>query len=134
VRERGARSGCAGAAIGQRSASARARKWRRALHVPPLANRRGKELQVRTTILNLLETLKAASRKLGPYVLLELLLPGGTLFALALFLYRRQMPSQALAAAAALVARVRARFVARATPTAMPRRTVDPACCGSGAR
>ena len=28
-------------------------------------------------------------RKLGPYVMLELLLPGGTLLALLLFLYRR---------------------------------------------
>jgi len=28
--------------------------------------------------------------KLGPYVLLELLLPGGTLFALLLFLYQRR--------------------------------------------
>jgi hypothetical protein len=75
---------------------------------------------VRTTILNLLETLKAASRKLGPYVLLEMLLPGGTLFALALFLYRRQgggeMLSQALATAATLFARVRTRFGTRASP------------------
>jgi hypothetical protein len=45
---------------------------------------------VRTAVLQLYESLKASSRKLGPYVLLELLLPGGTLFALALFLYRRQ--------------------------------------------
>jgi hypothetical protein len=45
---------------------------------------------VRTAALQVYETLKASSRKLGPYVLLELLLPGGTLFALALFLYRRQ--------------------------------------------
>jgi len=77
---------------------------------------------VRTTILNLLETLKAASRKLGPYVLLEVLLPGGTLFALALFLYRRQgggdVLSQALATAATLATRVRARFGTRATPNA----------------
>ena len=45
---------------------------------------------MRTTALQLLETVKESSRKFGPYVLLELLLPGGTLFALALFLYRRQ--------------------------------------------
>ena len=37
-----------------------------------------------TTASQLIETMKASSRKLGPYVLLELLLPGGTLFALAL--------------------------------------------------
>ena len=44
-----------------------------------------------------LEALRTWARKLGPYVLLELLLPGGTLFALALFLYRR---SQVLRSAA----------------------------------
>jgi len=35
------------------------------------------------------ELLRRFGAKLGPYVLLELLLPGGTLFALLLFLYRR---------------------------------------------
>ena len=35
------------------------------------------------------ELLGRFGAKLGPYVLLELLLPGGTLFALLLFLYRR---------------------------------------------
>ena len=35
--------------------------------------------------------------KLGPYVMLEMLLPGGTLFAILLFLYRRR--KLALAAA-----------------------------------
>jgi len=33
--------------------------------------------------------------KAGPYLLLELLLPGGTLFALLLYLYRRQRPADA---------------------------------------
>ena len=31
-----------------------------------------------------------AARKAGPYLLLELLLPGGSLWALLLFLYRRR--------------------------------------------
>jgi hypothetical protein len=31
-------------------------------------------------------------QKAGPYLLLEMLLPGGTLFALLLFLYRRRKP------------------------------------------
>ena len=31
-------------------------------------------------------------QKAGPYLLLELLLPGGTLFALLLYVYRRQRP------------------------------------------
>ena len=30
------------------------------------------------------------ARRLGPYLMLEILLPGGTLFALLLFLYRRR--------------------------------------------
>ena len=38
---------------------------------------------------NLMRVLRAWLRTLGPYVLLEMLLPGGTLFALLLFLYRR---------------------------------------------
>ena len=38
--------------------------------------------------MQMLETVSEMSRKVGPYVLLEVLLPGGTLFALTLFLYR----------------------------------------------
>ena len=38
--------------------------------------------------MQMLEALVATSRKLGPYVLLEVLLPGGTLFAMTLFVYR----------------------------------------------
>jgi hypothetical protein len=36
-----------------------------------------------------LEILHRAGRKLGPYLLLEILMPGGTILALLLFLYRR---------------------------------------------
>jgi hypothetical protein len=36
-----------------------------------------------------LETLRRLGQKLGPYLMLEILLPGGTLLALLLFLYRR---------------------------------------------
>jgi hypothetical protein len=35
------------------------------------------------------EILRRAGRKLGPYLLLEILMPGGTFLALLLFLYRR---------------------------------------------
>jgi hypothetical protein len=35
-----------------------------------------------------LETLRRWGQKFGPYLLLELLMPGGTLFALLLFLYQ----------------------------------------------
>ena len=38
--------------------------------------------------MQVLQTIVQTSRKLGPYVLLEIFLPGGTLFALLLFAYR----------------------------------------------
>ena len=38
--------------------------------------------------MQVLQAIVQTSRKLGPYVLLEILLPGGTLFALLLFAYR----------------------------------------------
>ena len=40
-------------------------------------------------VIDLLQPLRRFGVKLGPYVLLELLLPGGTLFALLLFLHQR---------------------------------------------
>jgi hypothetical protein len=40
-------------------------------------------------VIGQFELLRRFGAKLGPYVLLELLLPGGTLFALLLFLYQR---------------------------------------------
>jgi hypothetical protein len=40
------------------------------------------------TAKQLLEMVMQTSQRLGPYVLIELVLPGGTMFALALFLYR----------------------------------------------
>lgn len=42
------------------------------------------------TLANGLERVGGWVQKLGPYVLLEVLLPGGTLLALLLFLYRRR--------------------------------------------
>jgi hypothetical protein len=41
------------------------------------------------TINRILGMLRGYGSKLGPYLLLEVLLPGGTLLALLLFLYRR---------------------------------------------
>ena len=35
------------------------------------------------------ESLQRAGRKFGPYLMLELLMPGGTMLALLFFLYRR---------------------------------------------
>jgi len=40
------------------------------------------------TAMHMLEAFVATVRKLGPYVLLEVVLPGGTLFAMTLFVYR----------------------------------------------
>jgi len=42
--------------------------------------------------------LRGVGQKVGPYLMLELLMPGGTLLALLLFLYRRgalQRPAEA---------------------------------------
>ena len=38
---------------------------------------------------SVLEALQRWSQRIGPYLLIEMLLPGGTLLALSLFLYRR---------------------------------------------
>ena len=40
------------------------------------------------TVMQLKDAVVATFRRLGPYVLLEVLLPGGTLFAMTLFVYR----------------------------------------------
>jgi hypothetical protein len=47
-----------------------------------------REPQMQMVLIGL-EILRRAGRKLGPYLLLEILMPGGTLLALLLFLYRR---------------------------------------------
>jgi hypothetical protein len=39
--------------------------------------------------------MRRIGRRLGPYVMLELFLPGGTLLALLLFLYRRSFQDPA---------------------------------------
>jgi len=41
-------------------------------------------------VIDFLETLRRFAQKLGPYLMLEILLPGGSLFALMLFLYQRR--------------------------------------------
>ena len=43
-------------------------------------------------IMDHLEMLRRYGQRLGPYLMLEILLPGGSLFALALFLYQRRKP------------------------------------------
>ena len=63
-------------------------------------------------IIGWLGILRRVGQKAGPYVLLEMLLPGGTLFALLLFLYRRRKPGgvggaeQAVAMAMRTLARI----------------------------
>ena len=41
-------------------------------------------------VMDHLETLRRYGQRLGPYLMLEILLPGGSLFALMLFLYQRR--------------------------------------------
>ena len=45
---------------------------------------------MRTTWMRRLEMLGSMFRKAGPYVALELVMPGGTILALALFLYQQR--------------------------------------------
>ena len=41
-------------------------------------------------VIDFLETLRHLGQRLGPYLMIEILLPGGSLFALMLFLYQRR--------------------------------------------
>ena len=43
-------------------------------------------------IFALFDIVRRLGRDMGPYLLVEILLPGGSLLALALFLYRRRAP------------------------------------------
>jgi hypothetical protein len=43
-------------------------------------------------VMSWLGVLRRIGQKAGPYLMLEMLLPGGTLLALLLFLYRRREP------------------------------------------
>ena len=47
-------------------------------------------IQMETSIVRSVKIFGALLQKAGPYLLLEILLPGGTLFALLLFLYKRR--------------------------------------------
>ncbi|HVE49574.1 MAG TPA: hypothetical protein VNG69_08165 [Casimicrobiaceae bacterium] len=46
-------------------------------------------------IAKMFNSATAAARKAGPYLLIEILLPGGTLFALLLYLYRSRASGNA---------------------------------------
>ncbi len=41
-------------------------------------------------VMDHVDTLRRFGQRVGPYLMLEILLPGGSLFALALFLYQRR--------------------------------------------
>lgn len=45
---------------------------------------------MKTSVLTSFKALVLLLQKAGPYLLLEIVLPGGTIFALLLFLYRRR--------------------------------------------
>ena len=68
------------------------------------------------TAMQMLETVTETSRKLGPYVLLEVLLPGGTLFALMLFVYRHPARARIFARRARRTASRRWLACGRASP------------------
>jgi hypothetical protein len=50
------------------------------------------------SLLDILRPATLALRRLGPYALLELLMPGGTILALLLYLYRRRVETSARSA------------------------------------
>ena len=58
-------------------------------------------------VMGWLGILRRLGQKAGPYLLLEMLLPGGTLLALLLFLYRRRKPDVGAGAQQAVVAAMR---------------------------
>jgi nitroreductase len=67
-----------------------------------------------TTVVRNIKLFGALLQKVGPYLLLEILLPGGTLFALLLLLYRRRQRQWGeLPRAIFVVARVIDRATAR---------------------
>lgn len=77
---------------------------------------------VGTQLTRALSTLKGMMQRLGPYVLLEVLLPGGTLFALLLFVYRnpalaRAYATKAREASVAKLARIGEFIAERAAST-----------------
>ena len=84
-------------------------------------------------IIGWLDILRRVGQKAGPYLLLEMLLPGGTLFALLLFLYRRRKPGlganaeQAIAAAVRMVAGIFEQRVLAPVPVRLhaPRSTTN---------
>ncbi len=75
-----------------------------------------------TTVMRSVKIIASLVQKVGPYLLLEILLPGGTLFALLLFVYQRrqaqggadtQRPAAIIAQA---IRRACARFMSVARP------------------
>jgi len=77
---------------------------------------------VNTTVVRSVKVFASLVQKAGPYLLLEILLPGGTLFALLLFLYQRrqdlggagvQRPAVVIARG---IVRARAKFISVARP------------------
>jgi hypothetical protein len=71
-----------------------------AMRARRLDKRRSSDVE---TIANTLKTVSGLAQKAGPYLLLEILLPGGTLFALLLFLYRTRGGSLAASARHTLI-------------------------------
>jgi hypothetical protein len=65
----------------------------------PLFNARAAEFFVRRDFGQLVKTAWATLRGLGPYALIELVLPGGTVLAVLCWLYRRRRNRAALAEA-----------------------------------
>jgi hypothetical protein len=59
-------------------------------------------------VMSWLGILRRVAQKAGPYLILEMVLPGGTLLALLLFLYRRSKSDSAAGPQRAIAGAVRA--------------------------
>ena len=61
---------------------------------------------MKTSVITSFKALALLLQKAGPYLLLEIVLPGGTIFALLLFLYRRREQANGMTQKAAGVTSV----------------------------
>src|ERR1700681_116322 len=70
----------------------------------PFNGKQGRPMQI---VISWLGILRRVGQKAGPYLLVEMLLPGGTMLALLLLLYRRRNPDAGRGAQRAVVAVMR---------------------------
>jgi hypothetical protein len=84
------------------------------------------------SVTSWLGIVRRIGQKAGPYLMLEMLLPGGSLFALLLFLWQRRKPNSRRGVPTVAEVMMRARTLARGiwlrATTATPARVSYPQC------